>query len=179
MDAPRFATSHPYRVYPRLQGIWKCHTPSLYVSLQAQSPTTGMRFGSTSPRTRSTAADVFRHDGFAIPLTMSRAATRWAYGPEINESALSAPDRVVLRALSWKMNPAKGRTKPLSDDDLTRLTGYTARQTFTNARKRLSALGLLAFEHGNKVKDRETHEKVSTKTTYVYCVKFKKKDRWS
>jgi len=103
---------------------------------------------------------------------MARAATRWAYGPKVLAQGLSASELALLRALSWAMNLKKGRTKPLTDKDLSVLTGYTGRQTLTNARNRLRELNLIAFEHANRVKDRETHEAVATSIGYVYYVKF-------
>lgn len=102
---------------------------------------------------------------------MSRPAMKWSYGEEVLKLGLSASELAVLRALCWHTNPKLGYCPVITDEDLMFLTGYTGRQTFTSARKRLKALGLISYEHENKAKD-QARENFGSSNGYVYFVHF-------
>ena len=54
---------------------------------------------------------------------MSRKATSWSYGPEVLGLKLTARDLAFLRAVCWSIHPKLGRTRPLTEKTLARLTG--------------------------------------------------------
>ena len=105
---------------------------------------------------------------------MSREATNWAYGPNVLGLDLTANELALLRAVCWSMHPALGRTKPLTNAELTRLTGISSPQSLLVARKRLRSLGLLAFEHANRLPAKAGMPALKT-IGYVYAVRFRER----
>lgn len=100
---------------------------------------------------------------------MARQATKLAYGANVVKLGLSLSELAVLRALCWKFSIERGRTDPLTEVELARLTGVDSPTTQGSAIKHLRKLGLVGYEHANKLPIKPG-EKNETTIAYVYHV---------
>jgi len=108
---------------------------------------------------------------------MSRQATKWAYGTEIEKSCLNPPELALLRALCWATNPKTGNTNALTDRELGRLTGFKSPQKIKTARQSLAEKNLIkskeaddADEASSAMPTRRTRKPKSC----IYHVRFEK-----
>lgn len=100
---------------------------------------------------------------------MARQATALAYGANIVKLGLSLSELAILRAICWRFSIERGRTDPLAEAELARLTGVDSPVTQGAAIRHLRQLGLVSYEHANKVPVRPG-EKRETTIAYVYHV---------
>jgi len=108
---------------------------------------------------------------------MSRQATKWAYGANIQQLCLNPPELALLRALCWATDPKTGKTNVLTDRELGRLTGYKSPQKIKTARRLLKEKNLIAVREANDA-DGANGAKPPRKTrkpkSCIYYVRFEK-----